>query len=144
MRISDWSSDVCSSDLLSDAPKPENAHAPAMYAPDERIVFPRPPAIPDEAVAGDHMPGHGKEQAERHVRDAAVRDVRRVRHHDAATAGRLDIDPLVAGDRARNQPQPRQRLHKFGADRGGPAQRLDAATTRRGRGGRGDGPTREK
>src|SRR3546814_15329383 len=93
MRISDWSSDVCSSDLIGRPPAArEEGDAAARFA--QRIEqavggFDRPEAVEDRAHA--HTAFRREQQS---VEDAPARDIALENIHDQIDAVRRAVDEV--------------------------------------------------
>src|SRR3546814_4691399 len=82
MRISDWSSDVCSSDLEEDRDRHENAHAEVLrtFDPQDRM------SVQDEVAYGAAAnAGHGSEKNE-------TDDVHLIARGDQCACNREDHD----------------------------------------------------
>src|SRR3546814_3151877 len=94
LRISDWSSDVCSSDLLTNAPHADNAQhlAANPVAQHARGTPSRPLSAANQLLAFGKATRHGKDQRHGHVRRVFGQDARRIRHHDILRACGLQVD----------------------------------------------------
>src|SRR3546814_2708583 len=88
MRISDWSSDVCSSDLLSPDVEDHVAAAPVDHgAREARVAIERRHGLPSSAV-GVVLPGRGATHAGAAVLDGAEQPVAiDLRHVEEALVG---------------------------------------------------------
>src|SRR3546814_6303110 len=85
MRISDWSSDVCSSDLL------DQFHAPAVPCPFEDEVISRPEKDePDEKTDRRDRNGVEHSRPGRHRHDVAIADRRDSDHREIEHVAKAD------------------------------------------------------